>query len=239
MAFEKYDIDTVEGIDELRNRMSEASSVRDWSFILQDYISRGNGKISDNTAIFNMGSATDCINGETEHCQVPFEDCYARKAETSYAPQSLPYRRRQEYLWDSIPPELWAKAFMLSNKRNRKKFTNIRFNESGDFRTNGDIIRVNRIAELLDIDVYTYSASDYLNWDLATNFTINASNDLQDYGDRQFSVMPKDADLPDNTVWCPYSVQQNNGVPEDERRKCGDCKICINKEGPNVALEMH
>lgn len=239
MAHDKYDIDNVKGIDELRNRMDNANSVRDWSFILQDHISRGNGKISDNTAIFNMGSATDCVNGETENCQVPFEDCYARKAEVTYATEALDYRRRQEYLWDSMHPELWAKAFMLSNSRKRKPFDNIRFNESGDFRTNGDIIRVNEIAKKLDIDVYTYSASNYLNWNLATDFTINASNDLEEYGDRRFKVIEKGTELPEDTVWCPYSIQQNNGVPENERRKCGDCRLCINKNGPNVAIEMH
>jgi len=161
MAYESYDIQAVEGIESLQSRMENADTVRDWSFILKDYIQSGNNKISKTTAIFNMNSAHDCPNRESENCQVPWEDCYAGKAERIY-PQSLPYRRRQEYLWDCMTPELWAKAFETLNSRKRKPFTSIRFSEAGDFRHDADIIRVDRIAELLDVPVYTYSASDYI-----------------------------------------------------------------------------
>jgi hypothetical protein len=239
MAYERYDIDNVSGIDELRERMENANSVRDWSFILKDHISIGNTKINKQTAIFNMASAHDCVNRESENCQVPWEDCYAGKAERTYGKDTLPYRRRQEYIWDCMNPELFAKAFQSLNSRKRNTFTSLRINESGDFRTNGDIVRLNQVAKILDVDVYTYSASNYLNWDLATDFTINASNDLEEYGDRRFMAVPEGAELPDDTVWCPYSLQQNNGVPEEDRHKCGDCKLCINEDGPNVAVELH
>jgi len=238
MAYESYDIQAVEGIESLQSRMENADTVRDWSFILKDYIQSGNNKISKTTAIFNMNSAHDCPNRESENCQVPWEDCYAGKAERIY-PQSLPYRRRQEYLWDCMTPELWAKAFESLNSRKRKPFTSIRFSEAGDFRHDADIIRVDRIAELLDVPVYTYSASDYLNWDNANTFTVNASNDISEYGDRRFMALPQGSDLPENTVWCPYSLQQADGIPAEERLKCGDCQLCINKQGPNVAVELH
>jgi hypothetical protein len=246
MAYESYDIDTVDGISELRERMDNANTVKDWSFILRDYISSGNTKISKTTAIFNMNSAHDCPNfgtrenGEsnTGYCQVPKEACYAAKTENIYN-TALPYRRRQEYLWDCMTPELWAKAFTCLNERKRKPFDSIRFSEAGDFRHNGDIVRVNTIAKMVDIPVYTYSASHKLNWDLSTNFTINASNGRADYGDRRFIAIGENQEKPDNAVWCPNNLQQNAGVPAEDRKKCGDCQLCLNKKGPDVAIHIH
>ena len=246
MVYERYQIDTVDGIDTLRDRMESADTVEDWSFILSDYISAGNAKVSKTTAIFNMNSAHDCPNfgtrengeSDTGYCQVPKEACYAAKTETIYN-AALPYRRRQEYLWDCITPELWAKAFMCLNERKRNTFDSIRFSEAGDFRSNADIVRVNTIAKMVDIPVYTYSASHKLNWDLATDFTINASNDRADYGDRRFMALPENQEKPENTVWCPNSLQQNAGVPAEDRIKCGECKLCLNEAGPDVAIHIH
>lgn len=245
MAFD-YEMTEVDGFEKLQSRIANAESVRDWSFILSDYIQSGNQKVSKYTAIFNMGSATDCPNfgtlesgeSETGLCQVPKDACYAKKAEDMY-PQSLPYRRRQEYLWDCMTPELWAKAFECLNDRKRNKFDSIRFSEAGDFRSNADIIRVNRIAELVSVPVYTYSASHKLDWSLATNFTINASNDLANYGNRRFAAVSDKSNKSDDSVWCPNSLQQSEGVPAEERIKCGECRLCINPEGPDVSILIH
>jgi hypothetical protein len=242
----------VSGMDKLQSDMKRAfdmstyaDTVTAFSKILagtgnwgSGYISSGNTKITDTTAIFNMNSAHDCPNRESENCQVPWSDCYAGHAENQYA-DVLDYRRRQEYLWDCMTAELWADAFQELNDRKRKPYDSIRFSEAGDFRSNADIIRVNRIAEIVDIDVYTYSASDYLNWDLAENFTVNASNDLQEYGDRRYLAVEKGDDLPEDTVWCPNGLQASEGVPAEERIKCGECRLCINEEGPDVAIEIH
>jgi hypothetical protein len=242
-----YDIESVDGIDHLRERMADAGdSVKAWSFILSDYISGGNTKITNTTAIFNMNSAHDCPNygtlesgeSETGLCQVPKDSCYAAKAEDIYG-TPLAYRRRQEYLWDCMPAELWAKAFKCLNSRKRKPFDSIRFSEAGDFRSDADIIRVNRIAELMDIPVYTYSASHKLNWDLAKEFTVNASNGLAEYGNRRFMALSDGDELPDDAVWCPNSVQQKNGVPAEERIKCGECRLCINPKGPDIGIHIH
>lgn len=241
-----YDTAEVDGIETLKERMADADTVRDWSFILSDYISAGNTKISDRTAIFNMNSAHDCPNygtketgeSETGLCQVPKNSCYAAKAEDIYK-STLPYRRRQEYLWDCLDPDTFAEAFECLNSRKRKPFDSIRFSEAGDFRSDSDIIRVNRVAELVSVDVYTYSSSHKLNWDLAEHFTVNASNGLADYGDRRYMALPEDAEKPDSAVWCPNSLQQMGGVPADDRIKCGDCRLCLNKEGPDVAIHIH
>lgn len=227
-------ITEIDGGEQLLSRMRDAETVRDWSFILQDYLSFGNSKIADNVAIFNMNAASDCPNRESENCQVPWEDCYAGKAERQY-PQPLAYRRRQEYLWDSMPPELWAEAFLAVIDRKRKPVDTIRFSEAGDFRHNADIVRVDTIADILadhGIDVYTYSASDYLDWSLAENFTVNASNPWFDNANRRYMAVDAGEELPDGAVWCPYDLS-------DGEKKCGDCKLCINPKGPDVAIPMH
>lgn len=236
-----YDIENVDGIDKLRRRMAEAGDdITAWSHILTDYVQFGNSKLGKNIAIFNMNSATDCPNIGTDHCQVPKESCYAFKAENQY-PQPLAYRRRQEYLWDSLPAEMWAKAFvkMVDRKRNRVDY--LRMSQSGDFRNNGDIVRVNTIAGMLSdhgIKTYTYSASDYLNWEIADAFTVNRSNFKSEYGDKAYTAIPAEMNpsdhehLSDNAVQCPYEVS-------DGEIECGECSLCMNADAPDVYITLH
>lgn len=235
-----YDIEAVDGIDTLRERMENASSVEDWSFILSDYVQFGNSKLSDKVAIFNMNSATDCPNGETEKCQVDFNDCYAHKAENTY-PNTLPYRRRQEYLWDCLDAHTFAKAFLKMVGRKHNKVTAIRFSEAGDFRHNGDIYKADQIAKMVKsegITTYTYSASsDLTGWDSVEHMTVNQSNDFADYGDRLYTALPKDSELPDDAVWCPHDYQKSNG--EENPIKCGDCKMCLTEDAGDIVIPLH
>lgn len=236
-----YDIDEVDGIDRLRQRIADAGSdITAWSHILSDYVKFGNNKVAKSVAIFNMNSATDCPNIGTKHCQVPKESCYAYKDENQW-PQSLPYRRRQEYLWDCLDAETWAKAFLELVSRKRNPVTAIRFSEAGDFRHRGDIIKVDRIAEIVaadGIDVYTYSASDYLEWDLAENFVVNQSNGFSDYGDRRFEAVPTADDIPDDGIHCPFDLQTQRGQTEN-RIKCGDCRACIDDKAGDIYITLH
>lgn len=232
----EYDITDVKGIDTLKSRMSDAETIEDWSFILSDYISFGNSKISKSVAIFNLNSATDCPNAETDNCQVDFGDCYAHKTEKMYT-QTLPYRRRQEYLWDCLDADTWAKAFNMLVSRKRNAVTAIRFSEAGDFRHRGDVIKVNRIAQLVDVTVYTYSASDYLDWSEASDFTVNQSNNFSEYGDRLYSAVPTAEDIPDDGIQCPHDYQKSNG--SDNPVKCGDCRACISKDAGDVYITLH
>lgn len=225
-----YDVTEVDGIEKLKNSMANAESIKDWSHILKDYISFGNSKISDSVAIFNMNSATDCPNAETDNCQVPFSECYAHKSENIY-PNTLDYRRRQEYLWDCLDANTWAKAFKELVSRKRKEVTAVRFSEAGDFRHRGDIIKVDRIAELIDLDVYTYSASDYLDWSEAQNFNVMQSNDRRDYGNNLYTAVPEKEDIPEDAVQCAY---EGAGI------KCGDCRMCIDEDfNKDVYITLH
>jgi|APHM01.1.fsa_nt_gi hypothetical protein len=249
----------VKNIDELRDALREieaAESAEERAELLSDilmnghdgsggYLTFGNNKIAKNTAIFNMNSATDCPNADSTEsdqsevgaCQVPWESCYAHKAENIY-PNALPKRRRQEYLWDHIDAQTFAEALLRVKERKRSSFDFLRLSESGDFRHRGDIVKANTIAKMIapEIDVYTYSASHKLDWSESEHFTVNQSNALADYGDREFTALPEGADLPDNTVWCAFDISEKEG---DDRPKCGECRLCINEEGPNVAIQIH
>lgn len=218
-------------------------AVHKWSMILKDHVSFGNHKIADTTAIFNFGAATDCPNRESEHCQVPWEACYAGKSERLYG-TPLAYRRRQEFIRDSLDAETFARAFLAMVDRKRNPVDTLRLSESGDFRSNADVRWANRVAQMLseeaDIDTYTYSASSYLNWELAQDFTVNASNDLEPYGDRRFMAVDSMEDIPEDAIMCPNDRDKRVlGKSADEAKKCGDCRVCVNSEGPNVAIIKH
>lgn len=236
----------IDGGSELLERVHAATSVEDWSHILKDHISAGNSKVSDRTAIFNLNSAHDCPNRETHaaddgegpvgQCQVEWSQCYAQKSETMY-PSVKPYRQRQEYLWDIMTPELWAKAFNSLNSRKRTPFNAIRINEAGDFRSEADIIRMNEVAKNVDVPVYTYTASFKLDWSLATEFTVNASGRTMQHADRTFAAIDADSDMPEGYVQCPNDAQKQTG--SSDPIKCGECRLCINSDGPDVAIRLH
>ena len=68
---------------------------------LKNLIATGNKKLPTTTAIFNMGSATDCPSLKKGLCTAVTEKkvtCYALRPE-NFRPLVLPYRRRQEKYW--------------------------------------------------------------------------------------------------------------------------------------------
>ena len=246
-----YDINAVDGIDTLRDEIKRMYDSDDPAAVLAEllmnghegtsgYLTFGNNKVADNTGIFNMNSATDCPNADSTEsdqaktgvCQVPWKSCYAHKSENVY-PDALKKRRLQEYLWDCTSPDIFAEALLRVKSRKRSPFKHLRVSESGDFRHNGDIKAWDEIARLLgdEINVYTYSASHKLSaWDSVEHFTVNQSNALAEYGDREFNAVPEVSDIPEDAIACPFEVAKKNGVETDKRPKCGECEACIKPE---------
>ena len=236
-----------DGIEKLVSRMKEANSIEDWSFILADYISWGNSKIAKHVGIFNLNSANDCPNKKTQEngesetglCQVPWEMCYAGKAEKIY-PNTLDYRRRQEFLWDCLDADTFGKALLKIIERKRNDVTAIRLSEAGDFRHNGDIYKADRVAEMLaekGIDLYTYSASYKLSgWQEVEYMTVMESVTKADYGDANYTAFDKSDGKPEGFVWCPHDLQKQEG--SDDPIKCGDCRLCIDGD-VDVAIPLH
>jgi hypothetical protein len=232
-----FPVDEVAGIDKLRRRIRDAcfgsNPIEAWSFIIGDHCSYGNKKLDDTICIFNMGTATDCPNIGTENCQVAADRCYAQVNEDGYPDAGpLSYRRRQAIIWSHLDPVTWAKAWREHNKRRRNPTTAIRFNESGDFRTEHDIYRVEIIARQLSdlVDVFTYSASDYLDWSFHESFTLNRSNDRADFGDRRFEVVDSVSAIPEGALRCPHDHSGGE-------INCGSCRICLNSAAPDVYVK--
>lgn len=218
----------VDGITQLQEKLRDSDN-KELSHILKDHLSFGNTKLPDKIAIFNLGSAKDCINAQTPSCQawVDGEDkCYARKAEKQY-PDTLDYRRRQIYIWDELSAEQFATAFILMANRKRKELSFLRFNESGDFRTQEDVQKAEEIAriikERIGVDTYTYSASDHLDFSDCEYLTVNASNpDIKGY-DQRFTVVEDKSEIPDNGFVCPQD--------------CSKCHACMSDGGTSDIYE--
>lgn len=263
--------------EELFTRIQNAETIEDWSYILGDYLSWGNRKISDTTAIFNMNSAHNCPNRETQEdgesesglCQVPWEFCYAGKTERIYDDVEG-YRDRQEFLWDNLDPVTFAKAFIrvverkirYGNKINSFSEVDLRLSEAGDFRYNQDVYKAEKVAEILTENgvqsVYTYSASYKINaWlDKETDcLTVMQSVSTErggNYGDKEYNAfvlneddIPEDGSIveaaPDGYVWCPHDLQKqkNPDMKSEDAISCGDCRLCLKQDGPDVAIPIH
>ena len=195
---------------------------------ITDYVKLGNSKLPDDTAIFNIASATDCVNRGTARCQVDSEECYAYRTE-SWRTNVLRYRRRQGDFWDAHTAYEFSTLFSLWLERKRKTVSRLRFDVSGDIRNRQDIEKIDAIAESLDIPVYTYTASSHVNFDGINHVRIQMSNE---------------------ELWGEYKGKSNVGrfkVVEDAEKahedwyRCpSDCKIC-NKcaKAKKIIQEIH
>ena len=235
--------DNTYNFDTLLEDIKSAETIEDWSWILGDHLNWGNRKIADHVAIYNVSSAHDCTNRWTKNCQVDGDQCYAVNTER-WSKYARSYRERQEYLWDSLDAETWTKAFLTVIDRKYsvdRSDVILRMNQSGDFRYQGDVTKAESIARMLEpheIDVYTYSASDYLDWSDVESMTVNQSNTIREYGDRVYtalppSLTPEDTDrIGDDAVLCPYELSGGE-------MQCGDCRLCVDPNGPDVYITLH
>ena len=140
----------------------------------------GNIKIPSTTAIFNMSSATDCPSQRLGLCKAAKAGvkCYAKKAEYSYHPFVLPYRRRQESYWKSVRAHEFVSQFLLLNAIKEKPFTALRFNESGDFHSQACVDKAELIAMMLHrfgIRTYCYTSRSDLNFSKIRYLIISGS----------------------------------------------------------------
>jgi hypothetical protein len=190
---------------------------------LKDLLSFGNSKVGADTAIFNMNAAFDCPSEKLGLCPHA-KSCYAKKAERIY-PQTLPYRRKQEIYWDSTDVDTFVAEFLVAIKNKKKtpiKF--LRISESGDFKSQEDLEKLNLIAEKLKgiVVVYTYTARKDLNYDnLSENLIVNGSGFMVS---NNFYVINKVGDEFDKFV-CPGA--------------CLTCNLCKKSRNRNIAVLKH
>ena len=149
---------------------------------LTELIRAGNKKVPSTTAIFNMGSATDCPSRKLGFCQANNRSgkniCYAKRAENEYRPNVLPFRRKQEAYWKSCTAEKFIVDFLIMNSLKASPFTALRFNESGDFWEQECVDKATHIARVLKkygIRTYCYTARKDLDFSRCPPWLISPS----------------------------------------------------------------
>ena len=124
----------------------------------------GNNKLSKRIAITNITSATNCPSDHLGLCPIAHE-CYAKRPE-NFRPAVLPSREEATVLWDGVTAEefveslLGLSTFKVGARKGTSKIDYLRFSEAGDIRTLDDLMKMERIAELLKeygVDTYTYT----------------------------------------------------------------------------------
>lgn len=184
----------------------------------------GNKKLPKTTAIFNICAAHDCPSAKRGLCQVVNggHRCYALRDEKLWK-TPLPYRRRQEKVWDSLSAAQFVGSFTALMERRRSPTTALRLNESGDFRSQADVTKAIRIARKLaefGVTVYCYTARKDLNFRNIGPLVVNGSG-FKVAG--EFLFIRTKNDLPKGYKICP-----------------GDCRICKRcQQGKLTAVLPH
>lgn len=197
---------------------------------LYKLLGSGNTKLPSSTAIFNLGSATDCPSRKLGFCQAISKDgkncCYAKKAEYSYHPTVLPYRRRQEKYWKKTSATKFVTDFLIINNYRVVKFRALRLNESGDFWDQASLDKAEEIARHLGkfkIKVYCYTARKDLSFVKIRNLIILGSNFHKEGMKGVFKMV--------------YNVKEK---PKGYGVCKGDCKVCSRCiDGRNSIIVRH
>ena len=180
-------------------------------------VSRGNRKIGTDTLIINMGSATDCPSRKSGLCQLANpEKCYALKAEKQYR-NCLPARRYQEQVWDNSTPDDIAGQL---NQMVSSKIKYIRFSESGDFKAQDDINKMSRIADMVTVPIYGYTARLDLEFTtISKNMVANGSGFM---ANNQFRAVSR---LSGENLHCVGN--------------CRACNLCKISHGKTIEVLLH
>ncbi len=189
-------------------------------------VSNGNHKIGSDTLILNMTSATDCPSKVLGLCKLG-KKCYAMKAERQY-PQILPYRRAQEEYWGHSTAEEIAKDLGAEIKKHKKtpiKF--IRVSEAGDFRSQLDVEKLSKVADLVwsepnSAKFYVYTARKDLDFSkISPNLVVNGSGFVVN---NSFTAVPKKGIEKYSTI-CPGN--------------CRGCDLCKSAAGLQIKVRIH
>jgi hypothetical protein len=132
--------------------------------------------------------------------------CYALRDEQMY-PAVLPYRRRQEEVWDALTAKGFASAFLVVVSQRRLPTTALRLNESGDFRSQADVDKAEEIARIVrpyGIRTYAYTARRDLDFSRVKTLVINGSG-FKVHG--EFRFVRSEAEVPEGYKVCGGSCK--------------------------------
>lgn len=206
-------------------------------------MSNGNTKIGNDTLILNITSATDCPSRAMGLCQIP-EKCYAIRPE-KFRPGCLPYRRRQAYFFDSHTPQKIASAIIsiLKIGKNSDRIRYIRFSESGDFKNQDDIDKLDKVAQLVG-KVHCPRGKNSLIW-----YGYSARSDLDFSRVKKLLVKGSNHDQGNNGIVIVRSLtkaeKSKKSIVIDGKRhlvcpgQCYGCKICKTKGKAPLVIAQH
>jgi len=201
-------------------------------FPLNDHLVSGNLKIPRTTAIFNMGSATDCPSNKLGLCTAyalgsrgkRLHICYALKAERGHFKYPLQSRRRQETFWKTVSAEDFVSQFILLNSIKELPYDKLRLNESGDFWDQECVTKANLIAMLLKrwgIRTYCYTHRRDLDFSGCNHLVVSGSGFKVH---NHFQMIRKSEFKPKGYMMCPMDC-----------RKCDKCST----KGHKIAVVRH
>ena len=190
--------------------------------------SMGNNKLPRTTCIYNMTTALDCPSdklGLCNACRADKNYCYARKTERLFKKTCYAYRTRQAEYWANCTAEEFVSDLLKAVGKRPIKL--LRFNESGDFRSYNDVLKAEKIAELLSehgIKVYCYTSRRDLDYGTRPGFLrIMGSGFLSDGINGCFDILEPGKEVPEGYGTCP-------GL-------CDDCVRCV--IGLNTVVPLH
>lgn len=189
---------------------------------MKSLFSFGNRKVGKDTAIFNMNPAFECPSEKMGLCELASK-CYAKKAERLY-PTVRQHREAQKLYWNKVTAKEFCNELLLTIELNCLNVKYLRFSESGDFRNQNDVNKVNDIAEQLKgkLKVYTYTANKDLDYsNLSDNLTVNGSGFMIH---NNFYVYRNASEIIDK-----YICAGN----------CLKCNLCKVSKGRNIGVKLH
>lgn len=202
-------------------------------------ISVGNKKLSRETMIFNLCSATECPM--RFNCEFgKNKTCYALKAERVY-PRVLPYRTRQKEFWQSTSLEDKI-GYFRDFLDHHKKIKYLRFNEAGDITSVKDLEEMDKIALAIKKShgVKTYSYTHNLSLLLKyrpKHFVMNLSVD-------ECNMKIYKANLDSFKKYNRFKAVAKTEIPTYKCTCLGHdcmskCKKCIHQTGKTIYVGIH
>lgn len=199
----------------------------------------GNGKIGNDTLVFNCSSALLCPSALKGHCEV-CKSCYAVNNEVVYG---MPFVRNLLSLKRLLAVDIEVLAVntikMISTdntKKDGKKAKEalfIRFNSNGDVLDSKMLADINKFAKSLINDnsnslaiAYSYTHNKDLNMGMATDITFNISYKTDKQCKKTIVAFKWDKTYLDS-----YKYVICNG-------KCFNCPYCKNKDDKRTVVFM-
>ena len=188
-----------------------------------NFLSFGNRKLPKSTAIFNMTSAINCPSDNAGLCAIA-DICYARKTEHRW-PNTYFYRERQTEFFDKENWNRIAEGMLAVFSAQKQPVKMLRFSESGDFRTQRDVVKFGFIARKLvenGFKVYGYTARKDLDFsELKKWATVNGQG---------FKVT--------NQIDVVDEFSGRNGVIKCIG-SCHECSACANARNKIIEIKKH